>query len=774
METNDTLKEKFIKTENTEFVDDVENLLMDMKSNMPFTLSPSSWFVIIIGCAFLFAMSVYYGYTMWFICAFIICICVMILINTLITTGGQSTFQIGPFFIFIMMLVFCGYVFVGLYVSQDVDKNNIVMYVLSWVSYTFLCMAILNVILTVYYWSIIRLKTGPPGIRGIIGSRGKKGIAGKCNLDAMQSFTIKELSEHINKLYKNQTGNDLLDPTTHKFVNNYLNTKISLMATSNQMNMLVNVSATNKVSVQNLIDYLKTIWTEWFNLLYNASNGEWFLDQYGDENSTWSNSQPIITSPNTLENKQDNTSPQPTLQPLNPFDEMKKYDVFNWGLTRSFRPLKLEICKSTPLYESGKLPIKRKGKLKIIESNDYKAIGMDKGTGGNPDISWWRAKPVKIGTETYYPMGDVPMSGDGGTTYYGAYKSGLTTVGTLEYNVTEGGAWGMSTINGPDIKTMLVSGDVVPPVNYTPIWAHSGAFNPALMRPVCPEGYTNMGDIVKPWYGHIPDIPITNPPMCVPTQCVEPVNNNGYPIWSTGSLSTRVINGWYNGNPPTNNAKPENAYNLMRTDDNGIFYKLKDSCLNVNDDAPTTKKPEPENAKLGIGWYGSPFKVDPKYSIFTFLNLVPEGLIIHEATGRRFYIIHYGGEDVNKFIILDYNSATSNFDSAVQTDSDPASLGAKLRDISRNDVRQQWIITFGDNDKKKFTMMSVFNQKKLYIGLEPVLGDSMYSTVDLNNLQKPYNTMPPEKLKLGIMFSFVPAFGVHTDILDKNNQSSQS
>jgi hypothetical protein len=293
--------------------------------------------------------------------------------------------------------------------------------------------------------------------------------------------------------------------------------------------MLINTSAMNKVPISQLVNYLKTIWTEWFNLLYNASNnGDWFTDEYGDENSTWKEGSE------------------------NPFIEMRKYDVFHWGLTRSFRPLKVEVCRSSPIHENANLPIKRKGKLKIIQSNDYTSMGTDRKTGANPDISWWRAKKVEVGSDVYYPMGDVPMSGDGDSTYYGAYKSGKTVVGTMEYDVTEGGAWGVGTINGPDIKTMLVSGDVVNPVSYTNIWAHSGKFNPGLYRPVCPEGYTALGDVAS----INGNIDAGNPPVCVPSKCVEPVNNNGFPIWAGDGKQTRVINGWFWG-PRDNEAKPE-------------------------------------------------------------------------------------------------------------------------------------------------------------------------------------------------------------------------
>ena len=104
---------------------------------------------------------------------------------------------------------------------------------------------------------------------------------------------------------------------------------------------------------------------------------------------------------------------------------------------------------------------------------------------------------------------------------------------------------------------------------------------------------------------------------------------------------------------------------------------------------PSTKDVESENADLGIGWNGHPYKLDPKYSIFTFLNLVPEGMIINKASGRRFYIIHYGGEDVNIYNVLDYSYDTNKFDNGLQIDNAKNSARVISRTLSRTDARQK-------------------------------------------------------------------------------------
>ena len=65
--------------------------------------------------------------------------------------------------------------------------------------------------------------------------------------------------------------------------------KYNKMAGSRQYQVIVaNLSNDNK-GIDNIVNYLKSIWKEWFDLLYNATNpqGKWFEDEYGDENYEW-------------------------------------------------------------------------------------------------------------------------------------------------------------------------------------------------------------------------------------------------------------------------------------------------------------------------------------------------------------------------------------------------------------------------------------------------------------------------------------------------------
>lgn len=589
----------------------------------------------------------------------------------------------------------------------------------TWIIYSCVWLTIVTVFLLAYFWGTLRTKTGPSGIRGISGERGESGLEGTCNVTATQAEAVKQINELLDSLYNEKTGKSMLNQNTQAFANNYLTNKVATIAGSKQYKVMYLQASELGKTPQEVINYVKGIWKTWFDLIY-AGNPEWFLDKYADEDYSW---------------------PAGGV----PFDEIRKYDMYYWGLTRSFRPLKAEVCRSGNGYESSKFPNKiqtqdNRARLKILETNDYRWLGGDKGTRGDPDASWFRANPVTIGEDTYYPVGDIPTYGNSD---WNNQKQGNTIVGDMSYKANQ---W-----TGPNIKTILVTGDVVSPVGYNQIRWHGGRMGVSSGKMVCPAGYESMGDIV----GMGNNWEQGNQPKCVPRNCLIPIGgNNGFNVWQSRGISHKVINNY----TMDQNASPDYGYNLMRVSNNKPFYRLNPKCLessNAVQPPPATKEPEDENATLGIGWNGHPYKVDPRYSIFTFLGLVPEGMIVHKTSGRRFYIIHYGGEDVNKYIVLDYNAETDKFNAAIQVDDSPGSNSVYSKDLSRRDERQQWVIML-DSDKRYLRLKSVMNGKYLNFDINAKTGNPAFSTNNLSN-GFPSNTI----------FSFISTFGTQMDVIDK-------
>ena len=676
--------------------------------------------------------------------------------------------------IFFTLIIFCIYVLLGLYITEGIESS--IQVILTWVIYTVMCTTFLNVFILGYFWSVIRNKKGPTGLRGPSGETGTVGIEGTCSIDATEAYLIKILNEYIDGLYYSKTNTHILNDDKSKLPCSYLNNKIGVTAGSRQYKIIVANLAKDNKPIINIINYLKSIWKQWFDLLYDATDtpGIWFTDEFGDEEYEWVGT--------------------------NPFIEIRKYDIYYWGITRNFRPLKAEICRSLPIRDSAKIPIPDlpgKPRLKIIQSNDYYYIGnSDSGScswklscPNNAPTSWWSPNVAKYDSEQYFPVGDIMTNGN-----YSHTKSGKTITGDIQFD-------NKKIDNGPDMKTILVAGDVVDPIGFDYLQDTYGRDDSAIFGMKCPPGYESIGDVAKSGRTWIHNNQF-NSYKCVPSECVEDVAESpyseGYPNswnkyntwwgwrnWVVGWHDTwygiiNVLNPWYSGKL---DATGDNGYNVMRNGGSKPFKKIKKSCLlPPKKDPPSTKDVgsldsdskdvESQNADLGIGWNGHPYKLDPKYSIFTFLNLLPEGIIVNKGSGRRFYIIHYGGEDANNYILLAYNKKTSSYNNAIQVDSNASNDGTKTRSVTRTDVRQQWIIKLQSN-KKTLKLQSIYNNKYIYVGLEPKQGYSQFSTIDLdnnnyiNNKHPIFSQLSQDDVDNATTFSFISSFGTNLNVIDK-------
>ena len=675
------------------------------------------------------------------------------------------------------------YILFGLHITSGIDSFT--QSVLTWIIYTVMCSTFINVFLLGYFWAVVHKKTGPTGLRGPIGERGSIGLEGKCELDLVEVYLIKELIQHIDDLYFAKTNYHILNTDTYTVPCTYLNNKIAVMSASRQYktiyknlyisynsklydtpNFNTDTQQTDTKPISSIVYYLKNIWKEWFNLIYDATTipGDWFNDQYADEEYSWVGSDPFL--------------------------EIRKYDVYYWGITRNFRPLKAEICRNNP--NNSKLPIINQilePKLKIIETNDYYKVGDTKNSMNNKDASFWTPNPVTINSDTYYPVGDLFILGKNDP-----IKKGKTIVDKLEYtNDTNTNDTNNDVIsNGPDMRTILVTGDIADPINYKQVEDIHSRNGVIAYTPVCPDGYTSLGDVSKGGdcldFGDNRTVNTQcsnfNNFKCIPTECVEEVSPgvmpkevrqpnqwNRYNKWYNG-LSARWSWTWYgNVNTLNNslnggslNADPKTGYNLFRAPQgqkaSAPFYKIKDTCLVP---APDTKKPIPKSVEskyddLGIGWYGHPYKLEPKYSIFSFLGLAPEGMIVHSGTGRRYYAIHYGGEEPSIYIVL-HEDGDRNYTNAIQVNSNSNDSNTDLRSISKLDTRQQWRFIL-ESDKKYFKLLSIYNNKNLNIDLDPRLGNAIYSTKLKNNNET--NADP-----VNYLFSFIPSFGTHLNNLSE-------
>ena len=625
--------------------------------------------------------------------------------------------------IFLFLIVFCIYVLLGLHITEGIGSG--VQIALTWIIYTIMWTTFINVFTLGYFWSVVRGKKGPTGLRGPSGERGFVGLNGTCGIDATEAYLIKSLNEYIDGLYFSKTNTHILDEETQQFPCNYLSNKIYVMSGSRQYKIIIANLARENKPIIDIINYLKNIWSEWFELLYNSTTnlGVWFTDEFADEEYEW------------VQNK-------------NPFDEIKKYDIYYWGITRDFRPLKAEICRTTPYYENAKIPISVKDPIiKVIQSNDYQYIGWDRGSRISGDGAFYRPNPVTLGTDTYHPIGDIIREG------WWWHKPGKTIIGDMQYDGNN---------KGPYMKSLLVTGDVVDPLYYRRNRQYKGKDKIGKYTPICPEGYESLGDVI----GRKGNAQLGNNVKCLPKDCLEKINIRPGKVW--GGSDNFALN--KEANWKTNNADGVNGYNLFRSSSTQPYYKIKDKCTIPQNSISITKDVETQNGDLGIGWNGHPYKLEPKYSIFTFLNLVPEGMIVNQGTGRRFYIIHYGGEESNIYNILDRNDKTGMYTNAIQVASNINQDGTKILSISKLDERQQWAIVL-ETDKKHLKLKNIFNKKYLYIGIDPLINISQFSTIDIDNnkyMKHPiFKQLSKNDINNGTLFTFISSFGTNLNIIDK-------
>ena len=453
-----------------------------------------------------------------------------------------------PAWIFLFLVLFCVYILLGLHLTENLD--NLPELVLNWVIYTILWVTFINIFTLGYFWSVVKDKRGPAGIRGPSGDRGGQGTNGQCSVESDQAFSIKMINEYINQMFKEKKNKDILDEELQTFPNKYLNNKVRMMFSSKQFNNLrINQNKSGQ-SLDSLNTYIKSIWKKWFDLLYNATDvpGEWFEDEYGDEEYNWKD----INNDEKLNN---------------PFTEIRKYDIYYWGITPNFRPLKAEICRSSDINFSAKLPIPNKDLtpiLKIIETNDYIKLGDDDNSGGEPDAWFWRPKKVTIGADEYFPVGDITTNTDN-------FRKITTQVDRIEYD--------SATLKpiGPKMKTILVAGDIKDPIGSKSLGGSGGDDDINNNELICPTGYVSMGDFMETDSSR-GNLRGDKNLKCVPEKCVETITNISPsriwlgPKWKLGGgilkkKRGRQPAGQFVLNKNENTTKISNyAYNLFRAD----------------------------------------------------------------------------------------------------------------------------------------------------------------------------------------------------------------
>ena len=495
---------------------------------------------------------------------------------------------------------------IGLEISKGIEETVIAL--LFWFLYIITIITFINIILVGNYYLTMRNKTGPPGIQGPSGDRGEKGDAGKCNADCRDQYCINKL-----------IGIDGIIPTKLKNLNQgvnvdlnniYIKSKVAQMCSSDEFKQLAPYNGPS-----NLVKYLGNIWENWIELIYNAGGKLYFETIGAEDQFDWLSS--------------------------SPFDEIRKYDVFYWGMGMQYRPKLVERCYAS---DDGNTPNPGASGyvLRIAKSDLYDKITDSAGSLAFNDVSIWRAKQFTYQGAVFYPVGDVLI----GPSRHGDSTSSNKHVGAITYPHPQ---------NGPARETIIVSGDVKGPINYEPLWSNQANGNQFwVWRPIAPAGYMALGDLITT----SADPPLTGnqaPIRCIPAPLVIHLSSSGNVLWSSLGSQEPINFNMLGFTPNTDSsgyagADDSNAYNLFRgvvgtgttipeSDINGSFYYIDpnkyDTTFQLGHQAgrPDTSA---DSNKVGKGYIPSTQK-DSKYSVLAYLQLKNQPILTHNKTTTQLH-----------------------------------------------------------------------------------------------------------------------------------------
>ncbi len=534
---------------------------------------------------------------------------------------------------------------VGIKLSENIDEFIIVF--LFWLLYIITIATFINIILVVNYYLTMRNKKGIQGIPGPEGDQGDTGKSGVCDPGCRDSICEIGIREHLMGLLKAKNP----DFNGTRFNNIYIKGKIKQMCSSKEFKQLVPYNGP-----QNLINYLKDIWTIWFELLYDAGELSYFENVAAETEFEWTTD--------------------------NPFNELKKYDVFYWGLGKQYRPNIVEKCfksnDGNTVYNGIDNP------LLVSITNMYTQLGTT--NAGVLKLSFWRAQQFTYKGIVYYPVGDIivgPVD----------YKTGSNDSNNYpfekEYNDSVIYKRHVGEINfdakpGPKRETIIVSGPVAGPSSYELVWNNS-AFADAnnqfwLWRPIPPSGYVSLGDVVT-FDASMPPTGDSAPIRCVSNTIAIVTSPNGKTFYSQNNI---MILGFNPNDSNIHNIDLHTAqthcYNMFRavvgsdpthlppSDANGSFYYLDttkfDAITTIGMDygQPSIDK---DNNQVGKGYIPFPTR-GTQYSILKYLNLQNTATLKHTQSQISIYATIIEGAISNNYILSTLSSSDTtsclNFD----------------------------------------------------------------------------------------------------------------
>ena len=656
------------------------------------------------------------------------------------------------------------YTYLGVYIYQNLIDNKRMeqnMTVFFYVMYFILFIILINIIIITMCHSKLIKQTGPSGPVGFRGDRGKQGYNGECNSNCYKIELKMELINNIQDIYNTLLTTDNknnIDITLHikesktdklvdiKLKNNLLNNIVDSIVYSKQYEDAVK----SKKTIIEVNSYIKSVIKKWITLIYISlddskysldKNENFFLDKFGsNNNTTWKNDE-------------------------NPFEKIQKYDLYDWGRSRVFKPLNIYIDNNPTT--SNYLPQDGQPPLKLLHTNHYRFLYENTNIDSkDPKIKniinkypkntgsiWKNNNTLKYRKENYYPVGDLIIGPDNNysPTISNAYvkdpefnekyefpiiqsndniakfkkkHKGRRVKGTNCRNIIRKVKWDLDggylrnkykterviicpkdeklSFKTPRKETILVTGDVADPEDYEELWDNSNSYEKTNIKIWRPK---------CPYgYESLSDIateaskdPKDYNLKCVPKDCITENKNDMKTILKTHD--NKEIQS-YSDKDDSLKATDDNSYNFFRlkTKDQKPLYIIKDQCKNI---AKTkVKKVEDRYRKLGYGWHGRSVR-NPKYSIFSYLVQMPEAIISCKDTNYKYYIIH-----------TDLYNSDNNPDANLKTSA--KNLYYILTLNYNNYKYDRCFSTFGTGDSDEIIRTRIRSEDESYWEIEPI------------------------------------------------------
>lgn len=565
---------------------------------------------------------------------------------------------------------------VGLEISKGIDEFTVSM--LFWILYIITIITFINIVLVWNYYQNMKGKKGPIGSPGEIGERGNKGDTGLCDANCRDSICENALNELLIDELKERNNGVII-----KMNNVYVKSKIRQMCASDEFKQLAPYNGN-----LNLNNYLKTIWKEWFNLLFEQGGLSYFQTIGAETEFEWLKE--------------------------NPFDEMKKYDVFYWGMGKQYRPQLVDKCYTS---QDGVNPDDNASQymLRASNTNFYtKIVQVTNKSDANEKMSVWRANQFTYKNNVFYPVGDIVVNTSRNKN---VINSSLKKVGAFEINYSN------SNNIGPSINTIIVSGDVKSPINYELLWTNKAERGNHfwIWRPIPPANYIALGDVItlsssKPNTGN------NAPIRCVPrdiTKLTEPSPQSV--VWSSQGIRTSLDNkiSLLSTSTHYNIFKGVKGNNLTipKSDSNGSFYTLLtekyDSNFQIGRDQGNPDSSMSAN-RVGKGYIPSPQK-DAKYSIMSYVNLKNNATLTHSNTSKIITCNLIPNAIGNAYLVKDnekcldfVNNKINKIECDELIDSQIFSIiftGNKKNQCQLRHYQSNKLLTFNKNGNRTFTLI---------------------------------------------------------------------